>query len=497
MDPGELQDALLTMDVVDQLRYRNAEMKALADSGHDRAGLKRRLQELYRSQGIEVTDEILEAGIDAQREQRYLYVAPAGFKAWLARRWIDRRRLLAWAAGLAAALLLITVLALLARSVGAMAQEDARQKNIRALNDKVDAQERAVAAARGLLGKQEQRLQGVLPRAAASGDRLQAQVDSVQTALADAHRRFDAIPGQATGTPLPVLVRKDEVTRSSGGDALTGAQAAASVEQQRLDAEQALNHAREALATVTERMTTLLAAVDSSEQLESSNSAAKAAALSDEAERARQRAYTAGDAALRAGDNAAAGQAVATLKGLVGSAAKLAGLREQLAQLKADGLATGVAGEDRQRFERALDRAATLARVDTLDQAEPALQDVARLVAVLSDTLSYRIVNRDNERTGVWRYSEKANGGRNYYLVVEALDEAGSATAMTVRNEETGVEELASLFAVRVPKGTYDRVAADKQDNGIIEDDLIGSKPRGSLSPRFRMPTIGGYITEW
>ncbi|WP_372584988.1 DUF6384 family protein, partial [Serratia marcescens] len=47
------------MDVVDQLRYRNAEMKALADSGHDKAALKRRLLELYRSQGIEGSDEIL------------------------------------------------------------------------------------------------------------------------------------------------------------------------------------------------------------------------------------------------------------------------------------------------------------------------------------------------------------------------------------------------------------------------------------------------------
>ncbi len=53
------------------------------------------------------------------------------------------------------------------------------------------------------------------------------------------------------------------------------------------------------------------------------------------------------------------------------------------------------------------------------------------------------------------------------------------------------------MFAVRVPEATYNRVAADKQDNGIIEDDQIGSKPRGSLSPRFRMPTTGGYITQW
>ena len=111
-------------------------------------------------------------------------------------------------------------------------------------------------------------------------------------------------------------------------------------------------------------------------------------------------------------------------------------------------------------------------------------------------TIGTHVDDRDGERTGVWRYSEKANGSRNYYLVTEALDEAGNATELLIRNEETGKDEWASLFAVRVPEATYNRVAADKQDNGIIEDDQIGSKPRGSLSPRFRMPTTGGYITE-
>ncbi len=81
--------------------------------------------------------------------------------------------------------------------------------------------------------------------------------------------------------------------------------------------------------------------------------------------------------------------------------------------------------------------------------------------------------------------------------MTEALDEAGNAAELPIRNEETGKEERVSVFAVRVPEATYNRVAADKQDNGIIEDDQIGSKPRGSLSPRFRMPATGGYITQW
>ncbi|HDS1577994.1 TPA: hypothetical protein QEL15_000009 [Stenotrophomonas maltophilia] len=494
MAPAELRDALLTMDVVDQLRYRNAEMKALADSGHDMATLKQRLLGLYRSQGIEVSDAILEAGIQAQREQRYLYTAPGGWKAWLARRWIDRRRMLKWALAAAAALLALSMVVLLARSFGAFVRESTLERNVQALNAKVAAQEASTALARTLLARQEQALQDLLPRAALSGDRLQAPVEGAQAALADARRRFADLP--AADNPLPILVRENKVTRTRGSTA-TGDQAGAWVEQQRHAAAQVLARAQEALPPLTGRVTALGKAVEANELLESTNTAAKAAHLLPDAERVRARAYTGGDVALRTGDLAAAAQSVATLKELIGSADTLVALNERLAQLRADGLATGVSGDDRKRFERALANATGLVRVETLLEAGPAVDEVAQLAWMLSQTLDYRIVNRDGERTGVWRYNEKANGGRNYYLVAEALDESGKAARITVRNEETGKDEQVLQFAVRVPEALYNRVAADKQDNGIIEDDQIGSKPRGSLSPRFRMPTSGGYITEW
>jgi hypothetical protein len=382
----------------------------------------------------------------------------------------------------------------MARSFGAFVHDINVQKNVQVLNDKVAAQQQEAAAARALLAAQEQALQGLLPRATASGGRLQPLTEGAQAALAEAQRRFAGVP--AALAAQPTLVRKDKLTRLSSGGSATGEQAAAQVEQHRLAAAQLAN-ARETLPALTERVNILVQAIEASELLDTTNAAAKAARLAPDAEQARARAYTGGDVALRAGDMAAAGQAVATLKELIGSADTLAALNERLAQLKADGLATGVAGEDRKRFERALEQAARLIRVETLAEAGPALDEVSQLVGLLSQTLVYRIVNRDDERTGVWRYNEKANGGRNYYLVTEALDEAGNAAELPIRNEETGKEERVSVFAVRVPEATYNRVAADKQDNGIIEDDQIGSKPRGSLSPRFRMPATGGYITQW
>jgi hypothetical protein len=40
-------------------------------------------------------------------------------------------------------------------------------------------------------------------------------------------------------------------------------------------------------------------------------------------------------------------------------------------------------------------------------------------------------------------------------------------------------------------------VRADKSDNGIVDDDIVGEKKRGETSPQWRVPVIGGAITEW
>jgi hypothetical protein len=48
-----------------------------------------------------------------------------------------------------------------------------------------------------------------------------------------------------------------------------------------------------------------------------------------------------------------------------------------------------------------------------------------------------------------------------------------------------------------VDEQTFERVARDKQDNGIIERDRFGQKSRGRLVPEYEMPTSGAAITQW
>jgi len=107
------------------------------------------------------------------------------------------------------------------------------------------------------------------------------------------------------------------------------------------------------------------------------------------------------------------------------------------------------------------------------------------------------IVSRPNETTGVWRRPPGGNQARNYYLIVEAIAPNGTKLKLPIRNEENGRIETVDKFGVRVPQATFDAVAADKRDDGIIQKNRYGVKKRGTLAVDYQMPFDGGMITRW
>ncbi|WP_312236380.1 DUF6384 family protein [Stenotrophomonas sp.] len=496
--PEQLEAALLSMQAVDHLRYRDAELQRLADAGHDPAALRSRLAELYRSQGIEVSAELLDAGLAAQRERRYLHAAPRGWKAWLARCWVARGRL---AAALLALVLVVVVLAGVVGGGASLVQrsrESAAQRFVAAVNQQVAEERSRRGLPKAQLRTLAANLDALAARAvAAHPDRLATMIASARAVQQASSRDIAAVLASIEQAPPPALVRTNGVTRTDGGGQLRDQQAIDAVTRGIADYRRQLRATDAALAAMKAAVATLSTGVDASEQLDAANAAALAVALRPEGERVRQREYAAGDAALRVGDLEAATAASANLRQVALAAGKLAALSDALTQLRAQGLATGVSGADRRQFDAATARAEALLRTDTLAEAEQAREALADMVALLEDRLDYRIVNREGQQSGVWRYNEAAAGGRNYYLVVEALDDKGIATGLLLRNEETGTTENAVEFGVRVPQAVYERVAADKMDNGIIEDDLVGRKPRGRLTPDFTVPLAGGYITRW
>jgi hypothetical protein len=101
--PQTLDELMLAMDVVDTIRHRELLVaRELAQGDRDEA-LKARLREIYRGQGLEVSDAAIEQGIKALKESRFVYVPPApGVGRSLAMAWVRRRIIGRWVGGIAA-----------------------------------------------------------------------------------------------------------------------------------------------------------------------------------------------------------------------------------------------------------------------------------------------------------------------------------------------------------------------------------------------------------
>jgi Family of unknown function (DUF6384) len=135
------------------------------------------------------------------------------------------------------------------------------------------------------------------------------------------------------------------------------------------------------------------------------------------------------------------------------------------------------------------------------DQNREGMKAASQGLSTLRDEVvreyTLTIVSRPAETSGVWRRPPKNPQSRNYYLIVEAIGPGGKKLNLPIRNEETGTTETVEKFGVRVPQATFDAVATDKRDDGIIQKNRFGSKKRGTLTVDYEMPFDGGMITRW
>jgi hypothetical protein len=142
------------------------------------------------------------------------------------------------------------------------------------------------------------------------------------------------------------------------------------------------------------------------------------------------------------------------------------------------------------------DGKAALARGDAA-AARKAKAAMAALLDELRAEFTLRIVNRPGEASGVWR-KPKINGqARNDYLIVEAIAPDGRVLPRQILNEETVETASVDKWGVRVSSDVFQRVLADKRDDGIIERNVVAEKKRGSLAVDYVIPVLGGTITKW
>jgi uncharacterized protein (DUF2164 family) len=102
-----LDEVMLAMDVVDTLRRRERLVTRELDAEGRAQDLKERLRKIYHAQGIEVSDHILEEGVAALKEDRFVYrPPPEGLGVKLARIYVTRGRWGKWVLGGVGALLI-------------------------------------------------------------------------------------------------------------------------------------------------------------------------------------------------------------------------------------------------------------------------------------------------------------------------------------------------------------------------------------------------------
>jgi Family of unknown function (DUF6384) len=92
--PQTLDELMLAMDVVDTLRHQDNLVERELDETRRDADLLERLRAIYKSQGIEVSDDVIRQGVTAIKEDRFAYTPPKpGLGVTLAKVWIARGKI--------------------------------------------------------------------------------------------------------------------------------------------------------------------------------------------------------------------------------------------------------------------------------------------------------------------------------------------------------------------------------------------------------------------
>ena len=169
----------------------------------------------------------------------------------------------------------------------------------------------------------------------------------------------------------------------------------------------------------------------------------------------------------------------------------------ELDRLQAEALTVAASEDIRQQVVNIVsDGEAAIADGDRM-RAAAAVDALGALNKALRQAYDIRVVSRPGEYSGVFRIPDDVPDARNYYLIVEAVSSDGKVLDVRITSEEDQSTKVTDIWGVRVPKAEFDRVAADKQDDQIIQSAVIGRKARGVLQPDYDINGVGGAILEW
>lgn len=122
---------------------------------------------------------------------------------------------------------------------------------------------------------------------------------------------------------------------------------------------------------------------------------------------------------------------------------------------------------------------------------------MAALLAKLNEQYEVQIVSGPTSLFD--RRWDKGGGVMAHYAIVETRASGGKILTRTIRDSETGQTSSVTTWAVQIPKEVFDRLATDKQSDGILNETRYAEKTRGSLNERIVLPGASsmGTLTSW
>lgn len=136
-------------------------------------------------------------------------------------------------------------------------------------------------------------------------------------------------------------------------------------------------------------------------------------------------------------------------------------------------------------------------QAEDYESAQQALLAMQAVNQSLQQSYSIRVISNPNQNSGIWRIPDVNQSGRNYYLIVEAVDANNNIIELPILSEETDKLTNKKQWGLRVNEQTFYKIASDLKDDGIIQSNIVGEKKVGFLQPEFSIATTGGTITEW
>jgi len=172
-------------------------------------------------------------------------------------------------------------------------------------------------------------------------------------------------------------------------------------------------------------------------------------------------------------------------------------LPKRLEDFKTRALGTNPQTDVAVRINNLANETETALQAKDVDLAQTRLNNLGDLTKTLEQSYELRVVNKEREPSGVFLTPKSGGDIRNYYLIVQPIDGAGEIIRVLIEDEEYRKTIWSSKFGVRVPVDVFNAVAADKSDDLIIQNDILGRKEIGALEASFNFERPGGYITDW